>query len=208
MYLQEMIFRFKNHCQDVITIWNLHVANYVAIRRRKNHRLFMSLDSCFLFQTRSFITRLVIFVLLAAFFSIASSGYAGYSCTVYGDWIGGSPHIVQNGSAYGGGFVGDTGYQEAEAKLLDSQPVYTMAGQIQLYGQDGEDDMPPDYPQYSCGQAYGQIIGSYIPSKYPAGTSLFLDLSITPSGSRIGDAEDFYLKVLNGPSVLTELTPQ
>jgi hypothetical protein len=138
---------------------------------------------------------------------VSAAELRAYTTTVYGDWMG-STTVVQNGPARDLGYVAHTGEQRAEAKMLDQQPAFGVVGLIYLYGLDGEWDQYPVYPQESCGQAYGKITGVYVPAKYPIGTSTPLELCVIPGGSRIGEAEDYYFKVMRGQTVIANLTPQ
>ena len=137
-----------------------------------------------------------------------------YTCMAYGEWVynplNGLPFdIVHNGPAFASGSPPGPGGNRIETELFDSHPAYTIAGKIALWGQDGElDESGNDYPPISCGTAAGFIIGSFVPSGYPEGTPIFLNLSVTPNGSPVGDYENFYFKVLDENGLLTNLGSQ
>ncbi|MBP7935846.1 MAG: right-handed parallel beta-helix repeat-containing protein [Phycisphaerae bacterium] len=126
-----------------------------------------------------------------------------WSATVDGDWL--QPQTVQNGPAYTQGWVGDTGFQSAEV-IPPGCP--DLNPKIKLFGADGEWDAPPDYPQFSCGQAYGRITGIWTPTQYPAGSWVALQLSVSITGSPIGNAEDYYFRIKRNGVLLTEVGPQ
>lgn len=140
--------------------------------------------------------------------------YCTYTTTAYGDWMSNTKCIryeyiptAQNAPSHFCCYVATTGIQAIEAKLLDSQPAFSIAGQIYLYGVDGEWDLP-GYPKKSCGQAYGKITGIFTPAKYPAGRSVLLNLNMSANGSPIGEDEDFYCKIMLGQSIIAQLDPQ